>query len=140
MPQLPHEVLPWWDDFKAQVVNQAKLYGPLLSHRRTCVRRTLETDLLAANAILLSDPTNSEAASDRDAASEALAALTSYSLQGSAIRSHFFHSHISERVPKYLARYELSKAASKLIPSLSRPDGTTTQDTRNDQYCPTILG
>ena len=115
VPSHPELVLEWWDLLKAQLLNQLRLYSPIYARRHKRVRIGLEQNLKRLNKLLTSPDCLPDTKAHRDEVRTALHNLNAHRLQGSAIRSQFFHSHVAERIPAHIVKLEKQLADSKLI-------------------------
>ena len=132
----PLATVEWWDFFKSQLLNHFRLRSPIYARQHKRVRIGLEKQLLRLNLELLEishslslkphDQQILEAELDtrqqRDSVLAALKSFNTYKLEGVAVRTQFFHSHIAEKVPSYLAKFERHQADSRIISSFLDPN------------------
>ena len=116
-------IIEWWEFLKGQVLNHFLIFSPLYSKLRKTKLSCLQEQDVLLTAHLKADPSNILLVEERQLNKSALAAAEQNALEGAAIRSNLFHSFVSERIPKYIAKYEKQTGDLKTIPYLTTPSG-----------------
>jgi len=117
-------ILEWWELFKRQTLNHFYIFSPYFAKTRKTKLVVLQEQDIELTAKFKQNPTDPEIIAERKDNKIALAALEQHTLEGAAIRSNLFHHFVSERVPKYIAKYEKSVSDLKSIPYLTTTSST----------------